>query len=121
MQLNASRIKVLQAQDDLVSSMKEAASKELLHVSHDHHVYKRLLRDLVVQVSIDSADLPNFILYNFDIRIIFVVGMTNVLQHSEIDGISFLCCIDHVHLGVVLSVVYDSRYIFENFFQGELQ
>ncbi|CBI34442.3 hypothetical protein AAG906_033959 [Vitis piasezkii] len=49
MQLNASRIKVLQAQDDLVSSMKEAASKELLHVSHDHHVYKRLLRDLVVQ------------------------------------------------------------------------
>ncbi|RVX04080.1 V-type proton ATPase subunit E [Vitis vinifera] len=60
MQLNASRIKVLQAQDDLVSSMKEAASKELLHVSHDHHVYKRLLRDLVVQVSIDSADLPKF-------------------------------------------------------------
>lgn len=49
MQLNASRIKVLQAQDDLVSSMKEAASKELLHVSHDHHVNKRLLRDLVVQ------------------------------------------------------------------------
>ncbi|KAK3021884.1 hypothetical protein RJ639_047388 [Escallonia herrerae] len=31
MQLNASRLKVLQAQDDLVSSMKEAASKELLH------------------------------------------------------------------------------------------
>ena len=60
MQLNASRIKVLQAQDDLVSSMKEAASKELLHASHDHHVYKRLLRDLVVQVSIDSADLPKF-------------------------------------------------------------
>ncbi|XP_059640518.1 V-type proton ATPase subunit E isoform X2 [Cornus florida] len=49
MQLNSSRIKVLQAQDDLVSYMKEAASKELLHVSHDHHVYKRLLKDLVVQ------------------------------------------------------------------------
>ncbi|KAL5989250.1 hypothetical protein ACLOJK_010140 [Asimina triloba] len=31
MQLNASRLKVLQAQDDLVSSMKEAAAKELLH------------------------------------------------------------------------------------------
>ncbi|KAK9147328.1 hypothetical protein Scep_006085 [Stephania cephalantha] len=49
MQLNASRIKVLQAQDDLVSSMKEAAAKELLHVSYDHHSYRRLLRDLIVQ------------------------------------------------------------------------
>ncbi|KAK9276080.1 hypothetical protein L1049_005611 [Liquidambar formosana] len=49
MQLNASRIKVLQAQDDLVSSMKEAASKELLQVSRDHHVYKKLLKDLIVQ------------------------------------------------------------------------
>ncbi|GKV26978.1 hypothetical protein SLEP1_g36187 [Rubroshorea leprosula] len=49
MQLNASRIKVLQAQDDVVNSMKEAASKELLNVSQDHHVYKRLLKDLIVQ------------------------------------------------------------------------
>ncbi|KAK9168821.1 hypothetical protein Syun_000961 [Stephania yunnanensis] len=49
MQLNASRIKVLQAQDDLVSSMKEAAAKELPHVSYDHHSYRRLLRDLIVQ------------------------------------------------------------------------
>ncbi|XP_019151671.1 PREDICTED: V-type proton ATPase subunit E-like [Ipomoea nil] len=49
MQLNSSRIKVLQAQDDLVNSMKDAASKELLHVSHDHHHYKKLLHDLIVQ------------------------------------------------------------------------
>ncbi|KAL6979517.1 hypothetical protein U1Q18_021178 [Sarracenia purpurea var. burkii] len=49
MQLNASRIKVLQAQDDVVNSMKEAAAKELLHVSHDHHVYRKLLKDLIVQ------------------------------------------------------------------------
>ncbi|KAK9143919.1 hypothetical protein Syun_013319 [Stephania yunnanensis] len=49
MQLNASRIKVLQAQDDLVSSMKEEAAKELLRVSSDHHLYRRLLRDLIVQ------------------------------------------------------------------------
>ncbi|XP_059442533.1 V-type proton ATPase subunit E [Corylus avellana] len=49
MQLNASRIKVLQAQDDVVNSMKEAALKELLNVSRDHHVYKRLLKDLIVQ------------------------------------------------------------------------
>lgn len=49
MQLNASRIKVLQAQDDLVNSMKEAAAKELLNVSRSHHVYKGLLKDLIVQ------------------------------------------------------------------------
>ncbi|PSS11343.1 V-type proton ATPase subunit E like [Actinidia chinensis var. chinensis] len=49
MQLNASRIKVLQAQDDVVNSMKEAAAKELLQVSHDHEVYRKLLKDLIVQ------------------------------------------------------------------------
>ncbi|MQL05684.1 hypothetical protein EI015_26810, partial [Escherichia coli] len=35
MQLNASRIKVLQAQDDVINNMKEAASKELLNVRYD--------------------------------------------------------------------------------------
>lgn len=62
MQLNASRIKVLQAQDDLVNTMKEAAAKELLQVSHHHNElveiilphhqdsYKKLLHNLIVQV-----------------------------------------------------------------------
>ncbi|XP_022845479.1 V-type proton ATPase subunit E-like [Olea europaea var. sylvestris] len=49
MQLNASRIKVLQAQDDLVNSMKEAGSKELLNVSQNQGSYKNLLKDLIVQ------------------------------------------------------------------------
>ncbi|XP_028774824.1 V-type proton ATPase subunit E-like [Neltuma alba] len=51
MQLNASRIKVLQAQDDVVNSMKEAAAKDLLNVSHhpNPHVYRQLLKDLIVQ------------------------------------------------------------------------
>ncbi|XP_024996273.1 V-type proton ATPase subunit E-like [Cynara cardunculus var. scolymus] len=53
MQLNASRIKVLQAQDDLVSAMREAASKDLLNVSHhkfqQHHNYEGLLKSLIVQ------------------------------------------------------------------------
>ncbi|ESW08336.1 hypothetical protein PHAVU_009G037400 [Phaseolus vulgaris] len=49
MQLNASRIKVLQAQDDVISSMKEAASKELLTSNHHDHAYKNLLKDLIVQ------------------------------------------------------------------------
>ncbi|XP_057520953.1 V-type proton ATPase subunit E-like [Amaranthus tricolor] len=49
MQLNASRIKVLQAQDDLVNAMKEEASKKLLDISGHHHHYKHLLKDLIVQ------------------------------------------------------------------------
>ncbi|XP_074558711.1 V-type proton ATPase subunit E-like [Curcuma longa] len=49
MQLNASRIKVLQAQDDLVISMKEAAAKELLLVSKIEDSYEKLLQDLIVQ------------------------------------------------------------------------
>ncbi|KAL8501100.1 hypothetical protein ACS0TY_020606 [Phlomoides rotata] len=56
MQLNASRIKVLQGQDDLVNAMKEAASKELLNVSSGHN-YKRLLNDLIVQVGPLSFDI----------------------------------------------------------------
>lgn len=50
MQLNASRIKVLQAQDDVVNSMKESASKELLRVSEDKKTYKNLLKALIAQV-----------------------------------------------------------------------
>nr|GLL36776.1 V-type proton ATPase subunit E-like isoform X2 [Ipomoea trifida]GMD43160.1 V-type proton ATPase subunit E [Ipomoea batatas] len=49
MQLNASRIKFLQAQDDVVNAMKESASKELLRVSEDKNAYKRLLKGLIVQ------------------------------------------------------------------------
>ncbi|KAL5727204.1 hypothetical protein ACHQM5_000424 [Ranunculus cassubicifolius] len=49
MQLNASRIKVLQAQDDLVTAMKEAAAKELLLVSNHHQKYTVLLKELIVQ------------------------------------------------------------------------
>ncbi|KAK2981860.1 hypothetical protein RJ640_010377 [Escallonia rubra] len=49
MQLNASRIKVLQAQDDLVNFMKDSASKELLRVSSDKKAYKKLLKGLIVQ------------------------------------------------------------------------
>ncbi|GAB4833113.1 V-type proton ATPase subunit E2 [Ancistrocladus abbreviatus] len=49
MQLNASRIRVLQAQDDLVNAMKESASKELIRVSDDKKAYKKLLQALIVQ------------------------------------------------------------------------
>ncbi|XAR68693.1 hypothetical protein NMG60_11000029 [Bertholletia excelsa] len=49
MQLNASRIKFLQAQDDVVNAMKEAASKELLRIANDKKGYKKVLKGLIVQ------------------------------------------------------------------------
>ncbi|XP_010541394.1 PREDICTED: V-type proton ATPase subunit E1-like [Tarenaya hassleriana] len=49
MQLNTSRIEVLQAQNDVVNAMKDNASKELLNLSRDVHTYRRLLKDLIVQ------------------------------------------------------------------------
>uniref|UniRef100_A0A1J3CR37 V-type proton ATPase subunit E1 n=2 Tax=Noccaea caerulescens TaxID=107243 RepID=A0A1J3CR37_NOCCA len=49
MQLNASRIKVLQAQDDIVNAMKDKAAKDLLNVSGNESAYKQLLKDLIVQ------------------------------------------------------------------------
>jgi hypothetical protein len=68
MQSNASRIKVLQAQDDLVNEMKEEAMKALLNVSKGHHhlleflpighhdnFYQRLLKELIVQVIIHAC------------------------------------------------------------------
>lgn len=51
MQLNASRIKVLQAQDDIVTSMKEAGGRELVRVSEDKKAYKKLIKDLIIQVT----------------------------------------------------------------------
>lgn len=50
MQLNASRIKVLQAQDEVVSSMKDAAKKGLLRISSDKKVYKKLIKEIIIQV-----------------------------------------------------------------------
>lgn len=52
MQLNAARIQFLQAQDDAVNAMKEAASKELLNVSNDKNKYRTVLKGLIVQVLI---------------------------------------------------------------------
>ncbi|KAL2328988.1 hypothetical protein Fmac_022415 [Flemingia macrophylla] len=48
-QLNASRIKVLQAQDDAINSMKDAAKKALLRVSNDKKAYRKLIKDMIVQ------------------------------------------------------------------------
>ncbi|CAN1860812.1 Probable acetyltransferase TAP2 [Linum perenne] len=48
-QLNASRIKVLQAQDDIVVAVKEAAAKKLSRVGSDKAAYKGFLRSLIVE------------------------------------------------------------------------
>jgi Fe2+ transport system protein B len=49
-QLNASRLKVLQAQDDLIRKMKEAAEKQLRSVSSQADDYARLVEALIIQV-----------------------------------------------------------------------
>lgn len=48
-QLNASRLKVLQAQDEIVKSLKDGADKELAKFSDQHKVYKPLLKHLIAQ------------------------------------------------------------------------
>jgi len=50
MQLNASRIKVLQSQDEVVTSMKDDAKKALLRISNDKKVYEKLMKEIIVQV-----------------------------------------------------------------------
>ena len=49
-QLNASRLRVLQAQDAIVKEMKANAEKELLKVSSDTAKYSKLLEGLILQV-----------------------------------------------------------------------
>ncbi|KAI4331651.1 hypothetical protein MLD38_029816 [Melastoma candidum] len=49
MQLNVSRLKFLQAQDEVVNSLKESAGKGLLNVSSDKQGYRKLLKSLIVQ------------------------------------------------------------------------
>ena len=49
-QQNASRIKYLQAQDEVVNSMKEAASEALVRISNNKKAYRKLLKSLIVQV-----------------------------------------------------------------------
>lgn len=57
-QLNASRIKYLQAQDDVVTSMKASAAKDLLRVSNDKNNYKKLLKSLIIEVYISVIHSP---------------------------------------------------------------
>ncbi|KAE8710790.1 V-type proton ATPase subunit E [Hibiscus syriacus] len=56
MQLNASRIKVLQAQDDVVNEMKESASKDLLNTERACCLLRCRKEDLrLVESALDSA------------------------------------------------------------------
>ncbi|XP_019151673.1 PREDICTED: V-type proton ATPase subunit E [Ipomoea nil] len=100
MQLNSSRIKVLQAQDDLVNSMKDAASKELLHVSHDHHSYKKLLHDLIVQ-SLLKLKEPSVLLRcrKDDVHLVEDVLHSAKEEYAEKERVHPPeIIIDHIHL-----------------------
>jgi len=61
--LNASRLKLLQAQDDLVRKMKDAAEKQLRKVgSSDDENYPKLLEALIIQVrSLAGFDVSGLI------------------------------------------------------------
>lgn len=88
MQLNASRIKVLQAQDDMVNSMKEDASKELLNVSHHHDVYRNLLKDLIVQ-SLLRLKEPSVLLRcrNHDLHLVEQVLDSAAQEYAEKENV----------------------------------
>ncbi|GLJ06526.1 hypothetical protein SUGI_0041030 [Cryptomeria japonica] len=47
--LNSSRLQILQAQDDLISGMKQQVKKELVGIIQDNRLYKKLLKDLILQ------------------------------------------------------------------------
>ena len=68
MQLNASRLKVLQAQDDLIGGMRETAEKQLATVNSTP-TYEKLLKDLIVQASNWNSSLPYVASLNLDVRI----------------------------------------------------
>ncbi len=48
--MNVARLKVLQAQNDLVQGMKDAAERQLVNVSLQPNVYVKLLDALIIQV-----------------------------------------------------------------------
>jgi len=66
MELNAARIKLLQAQDDVVTGMRENAGEALVRVTKDANTYKKILKGLIVQVSWFPNNLPLLRLIGLD-------------------------------------------------------
>lgn len=95
MQLNASRLKVLQAQDDLVQGMKEAAEKHLASVSQHHHSYRKLLKELIVQALLRLRE-PSLLLRcrESDVEHVF-----DVLEDAKNEYMQ-RANVDHVHIHV---------------------
>ncbi|CAK9142148.1 unnamed protein product [Ilex paraguariensis] len=79
MQLNASRIKVLQAQDDVVTAMKDSASKGLLRVSDDQSAYKELLQGLIVQ-SLLRLKEPSVLLRSREVDVALVESVLDAAK-----------------------------------------
>ena len=53
--------------------MKEVAGKELLNVSRDHHAYKRLIKDLIVQVCFENSKWRYTLLISFALTLLLVL------------------------------------------------
>ena len=110
MQLNASRIKVLQAQDDIVNAMKDQAAKDLLNVSGDEDAYKQLLKDLIVQVgTLSSCYLVsdgNLCLLSYKILLLSFELLQCLLRLKEP---SVLLRCREEDLGLVESILEDAK------------
>ncbi|KAL7248749.1 hypothetical protein ACSBR2_003481 [Camellia fascicularis] len=84
MQLNASRIKVLQAQDDVVNEMKDSARQELLGVANNRNVYKKLLKGLIVQ-SLLRLKEPSVLLRCREIDVVLVESVLDDAKREYTD------------------------------------
>ncbi|CAI5939709.1 unnamed protein product [Closterium sp. NIES-65] len=130
-QLNASRLKVLQAQDSIVKEMKAAAEKELLKVSSDTKKYTELLKDVIAQglvrlnesavqlrcreadVSAVKAALPGAIQE-------YVTVTKQTAPTVDVDTVKFLPAAPHCAGGVVMASK-DGRVVCSNTLDARLE
>ncbi|KAI3669811.1 hypothetical protein L6452_41231 [Arctium lappa] len=130
MQLNASRIKVLQAQDDVVVAMKESARKELLNVSSNRRTYKDLVHSLIVQGLLRLRE-PSVVLRCREIDVSLVEGALEEAKKAyvakakvstpkiEIDRKEYLPAPPSCSGGIVLAS-QDGKIVFENTLDARL-
>ncbi|CAI5471859.1 unnamed protein product [Closterium sp. Yama58-4] len=130
-QLNASRLKVLQAQDSIVKEMKAAAEKELLKVSSDTKKYTELLKDVIAQglvrlnesavqlrcreadVAAVKAALPGAIQE-------YVTVTKQTAPTVDVDTVKFLPAAPHCAGGVVMASK-DGRVVCSNTLDARLE
>ncbi|KAI5074653.1 hypothetical protein GOP47_0010614 [Adiantum capillus-veneris] len=138
MQLNNSRLRVLQAQDDLVQDIKKAAQVQMYTLSADHTTYKHLIRDLIVQGLIKLKE-PHLVLKcrHADLKLVksvlqlakdrFAAKMKDHPPDVVIDEETFLPAADELNTpgrtcaGGVILTSRDGRVICDNTLDSRLE